>query len=185
MGACFGSDRTLQNRGKLHFSLGRPILKLLLAESRDYLHPYEKAPLQPANGRGMTGALGLQRPNPSQFDSLNDALKRAAGRVDLTLDEVLPQPVGPSARVAEAMRYAVFAGGKRIRPFLTLASAGLFDVSLDHSLRVAAAIEALHTYSLVHDDLPCMDDDDLRDAGGPRPIASLTRRRRCLPATHC
>jgi farnesyl diphosphate synthase len=60
------------------------------------------------------------------------------------------------------MRYAVFAGGKRIRPFLTLGAAGLFDVPLEYGLRVAAAIEALHTYSLVHDDLPCMDDDDLR-----------------------
>jgi len=110
----------------------------------------------------MTGALEIQQLNPSQSDALQAALKRTAALVDVTLDEVLPQPVGPSARVAEAMRYAVFAGGKRIRPFLTVASAGIFDVAPEHSLRVAAAIEALHTYSLVHDDLPCMDDDDMR-----------------------
>jgi farnesyl diphosphate synthase len=60
------------------------------------------------------------------------------------------------------MRYATFAGGKRLRPFLVLHSARLFGVDDAHALRVGAAIEALHTYSLVHDDLPCMDDDDLR-----------------------
>ena len=60
------------------------------------------------------------------------------------------------------MRYATFAGGKRLRPFLVLHSARLFGVDDARSLRVGAAIEVLHTYSLVHDDLPCMDDDDLR-----------------------
>jgi farnesyl diphosphate synthase len=60
------------------------------------------------------------------------------------------------------MRYAVFAGGKRLRPFLVQASAGLFGVATDDAMRTAAAIEVLHTYSLVHDDLPCMDDDVLR-----------------------
>jgi farnesyl diphosphate synthase len=60
------------------------------------------------------------------------------------------------------MRYAIMAGGKRLRPFLVLHSARLFGVDDSRSLRVGAAIESLHTYSLVHDDLPCMDDDDLR-----------------------
>ncbi|GAA0526963.1 polyprenyl synthetase family protein [Rhizomicrobium palustre] len=60
------------------------------------------------------------------------------------------------------MRYATFAGGKRLRPFLVLESARLFDVPVAYAARAAAAIEVLHTYSLVHDDLPCMDDDDLR-----------------------
>jgi farnesyl diphosphate synthase len=110
----------------------------------------------------MTGARGAHQSDQFQFVSLQEALKRAAASVDVTLDEVMPRPAGPSSRVAEAMRYAVFAGGKRIRPFLTLASAGLFDVPPEYGLRAAAAIEALHTYSLVHDDLPCMDDDDLR-----------------------
>jgi farnesyl diphosphate synthase len=110
----------------------------------------------------MTGAVEVRSAAPAPLDSLRAALKRTASEVDKTLDEVLPRPIGPHARVVEAMRYAVFAGGKRIRPFLTVASAGLFDIPQGYSLRVAAAIEALHTYSLVHDDLPCMDDDDLR-----------------------
>jgi farnesyl diphosphate synthase len=96
------------------------------------------------------------------MDSLPDALKDAAERVDRVLDQVLPRPEGLHARVAEAMRYAVFAGGKRLRPFLALAGASLFEVPEPRALRVAAAIECLHTYSLIHDDLPCMDDDDLR-----------------------
>src|ERR1700678_2721690 len=82
--------------------------------------------------------------------------------VDSVLERVLPKPHGAQGRVQEAMRYATFAGGKRIRPFLVLHSARLFGVDDAHALRVGAAIEALHTYSLVHDDLPCMDDDDLR-----------------------
>ena len=90
------------------------------------------------------------------------SLAEAARQTDMTLEALLPMPSGYHARVLEAMRYAVFAGGKRLRPFLVLASAALFDVPQERALRVAAAIEALHTYSLVHDDLPCMDDDDLR-----------------------
>jgi farnesyl diphosphate synthase len=60
------------------------------------------------------------------------------------------------------MRYAVFTGGKRLRPFLTVQSAHLFDVPAYSALRTGAAIELVHTYSLIHDDLPCMDDDELR-----------------------
>ena len=94
--------------------------------------------------------------------NLTGAIAATAKLVDSTLDAVLPQPAGRHARVQEAMRYAVMAGGKRLRPFLVLHSARLFGVDDSRSLRVGAAIEALHTYSLVHDDLPCMDDDDLR-----------------------
>lgn len=93
---------------------------------------------------------------------LRGALSAAAEAVEETLETVLPRPRGAHRRVQEAMRYAVFAGGKRLRPFLTLQSAGLFGVPERYALRAAAAIEALHTYSLVHDDLPAMDDDDLR-----------------------
>jgi farnesyl diphosphate synthase len=82
--------------------------------------------------------------------------------VDRLLDRLLPQPHGLHERIHQAMRYAVFAGGKRLRPFLVLRSAALFGVDATYALRVAAAVEVLHTYSLVHDDLPCMDDDDLR-----------------------
>ena len=93
---------------------------------------------------------------------LADAMKRAVKLTDAALDAVLPQPDGLHGRVAEAMRYAIFAGGKRLRPFLVLAGAELFGADMAGAARAAAAIEALHTYSLVHDDLPAMDDDDLR-----------------------
>ena len=94
--------------------------------------------------------------------SLPRAIATAAAAVDSVLETVLPRPHGPQARVQEAMRYATFAGGKRLRPFLVLHSARLFGVDDAQALRAGAAIEVLHTYSLVHDDLPCMDDDDLR-----------------------
>jgi farnesyl diphosphate synthase len=110
----------------------------------------------------MTDAARTRAAGPAHPEALGQALERAADLVNQSLDEVLPRPVGLHARVAEAMRYAVFAGGKRLRPFLVTASAGLFDVPRERALRVGAAIEALHTYSLIHDDLPCMDDDDLR-----------------------
>jgi len=94
--------------------------------------------------------------------ALLTAMTRSAKAVEGVLEEVLPKPHGLHARVHEAMRYATFAGGKRLRPFLVQHSARLFGVEDSRSLRAAAAIEVLHTYSLVHDDLPCMDDDDLR-----------------------
>jgi farnesyl diphosphate synthase len=115
-----------------------------------------------SGGAAIVRNMTILDPAPAHLDSLDAALKDAARRVDRTLEAVLPKPEGLHARVAEAMRYAVFAGGKRLRPFLTLASAGLFGVPKAQALRVAAAIECLHTYSLIHDDLPCMDDDDLR-----------------------
>ncbi len=97
-----------------------------------------------------------------QASALPQALGAAATTVDAVLDQLLPRPQGLHARVQEAMRYATFAGGKRLRPFLVLNAARLFDVDPARAARVGAAIEVLHTYSLVHDDLPCMDDDDLR-----------------------
>ena len=94
--------------------------------------------------------------------ALPRAIAASAAAVDLVLETVLPRSRGPQGRVQEAMRYATFAGGKRLRPFLVLHSARLFGVDDSRSLRAGAAIEVLHTYSLVHDDLPCMDDDELR-----------------------
>jgi farnesyl diphosphate synthase len=93
---------------------------------------------------------------------LAEALKSTAAAVTRQLDELLPQVGGPRGRVVEAMRYACLGGGKRLRPFLTVASARLFDVRDPRALRVAAAVEMVHCYSLVHDDLPAMDDSDLR-----------------------
>ena len=78
------------------------------------------------------------------------------------LEIVLPNSDGAESRLHEAMHYAALAGGKRLRAFLVLQCASLFGVSRSSALRVAAAIELIHTYSLVHDDLPCMDDDILR-----------------------
>jgi farnesyl diphosphate synthase len=98
----------------------------------------------------------------NRSDSLEAAMSRAVILTDEALERLLPRAAGLHGRIAEAMRYAVFAGGKRLRPFLTIAGADLFAVPASRSVRAAAAIEALHTYSLVHDDLPCMDDDDLR-----------------------
>ncbi len=79
-----------------------------------------------------------------------------------TLDRLVPPVDGAERRVVEAMRYALMGGGKRIRPFLVLNSARLFDVPELGALRTAAAIEMVHSYSLVHDDLPAMDNADLR-----------------------
>jgi len=94
--------------------------------------------------------------------SFETAIARSQSAVETLLDGLLPRVDGPEARVFEAMRYAALAGGKRFRPFLVCESARLFGVHSGSALRVAAAIECVHTYSLVHDDLPCMDDDDLR-----------------------
>ena len=93
---------------------------------------------------------------------LESALAVAADAVNRTLDKLVPPVTGAERRVVDAMRYALIGGGKRIRPFLVVSSARLFNVAEASALRVAAAIEMLHSYSLVHDDLPAMDDSDLR-----------------------
>jgi len=95
-------------------------------------------------------------------DSLASALSRVAAEVEAALELLLPQPEGAEARLYSAMRYATLGGGKRLRGFLVMESAGLFGVDRRCAARVAAAVEMLHAYSLVHDDLPAMDDDDLR-----------------------
>lgn len=82
--------------------------------------------------------------------------------VEAALDELLPASELAPQRLHEAMRYAMFPGGKRLRPMLTLIGAAATGGQTEDALRPAAALECLHTYSLVHDDLPCMDDDDLR-----------------------
>ena len=82
--------------------------------------------------------------------------------VERALHELLPAPSSAPARLHEAMHYALFPGGKRLRPMLALLGCAAAGGAPAQALRAAAALEALHTYSLVHDDLPCMDDDDLR-----------------------
>ena len=96
------------------------------------------------------------------MSALEQALGETAAAVDQTLGRLLPEPCGIEGRVAEAMRYASLAGGKRLRPFLLVSSARLFGVEGVGALRAAAAVEMIHAYSLVHDDLPAMDDDDVR-----------------------
>jgi farnesyl diphosphate synthase len=95
-------------------------------------------------------------------DTLAEAMTEAARLVDAQLDSLLPVPEAAEARLVEAMRYAVLNGGKRLRAFLVMETAKLFTVNTTCAARVAAAVEMLHAYSLVHDDLPAMDDDDLR-----------------------
>ncbi len=94
--------------------------------------------------------------------NLTEALAAAAAEVEQALDDLLPLPEGPEARVVEAMRYAVMGGGKRMRAFMVMESSRLFGVDRRCAARVAASVEMLHAYSLVHDDLPAMDDDDMR-----------------------
>jgi farnesyl diphosphate synthase len=94
--------------------------------------------------------------------ALAEALRDAAAEIEDTLDTLLPPEEGPEAKLAAAMRYATLGGGKRMRGFLVLEGAKPFGVARASALRVAAAVEMLHAYSLVHDDLPAMDNDDLR-----------------------
>ena len=113
----------------------------------------------------MSKASGLSRPDEALVATpaeLSAALTRVAGLVEDELDSLLPPEEGAEARLATAMRYATLGGGKRMRAFLVLEGAALFSVSETCAARVAASIEMLHAYSLVHDDLPAMDNDDLR-----------------------
>ena len=97
-----------------------------------------------------------------QTNELAQSLKRVAADIEHHIDLLLPLPAGLEARLVEAMRYATLGGGKRLRGFLVMRTAALFAVDPTRAARVAAAVEMLHAYSLVHDDLPAMDDDDLR-----------------------
>ena len=93
---------------------------------------------------------------------LHVALDRIAAAMDRQFDLLLPVPADPRGKLFEAMRHATIGGGKRLRPLLVRASCELFNVDEDAALRVATAIECIHVYSLVHDDLPAMDNDDMR-----------------------
>lgn len=116
---------------------------------------------------------------------LNEAIEKVARNLDDRMSRLLHLPEGNESKttvislspkvaalgtnhvrgeetVLEAMRYSALSGGKRLRPFLTICSAGLFGVSYEAALETAAAIEFIHTYSLIHDDLPALDNDDLR-----------------------
>ena len=94
--------------------------------------------------------------------SLKPALDAIGKAIDQRFDRLLPVPDDSRARLYNAMRHAVIGGGKRMRPLLVVAACDLFDIDREKALRVALAIECVHCYSLIHDDLPCMDDDDMR-----------------------
>jgi len=97
----------------------------------------------------------------SEFD-LNAYLQRQSAAIDSALEGYLQQYSGESQTIFRAMRYAVFPGGKRIRPILLLATGELFGATQSSLLPFACAVELIHAYSLIHDDLPALDDDDLR-----------------------
>ncbi len=94
--------------------------------------------------------------------TLSAALEEVGAGIDRAFDALLAVPEDARARLYEAMRYAAIGGGKRIRPLLVIAACDLFKVDRDRAMRVALAVECIHVYSLIHDDLPSMDDDDLR-----------------------
>lgn len=100
--------------------------------------------------------------NGPQAPSLDAAIAQVAAEVDALFDLLLTVPDDARAPLFEAMRHAAIGGGKRLRPLLVITAAGLFNVGRSHAVRAGTAVEAIHVYSLVHDDLPCMDDDDMR-----------------------
>ncbi len=112
----------------------------------------------------MVEASGVEASGAEALDRIDvqAALAEQALVVEQAIDTLLLLPEGHELRLVEAMRYATLGGGKRMRGFLVMEVAGLFGVARACAARVAASVEMLHAYSLVHDDLPAMDDDDLR-----------------------
>lgn len=94
--------------------------------------------------------------------SLDAALEQVGAEIDRAFEALLAVPRDARSRLYEAMRYAAIGGGKRLRPLLVVAACSLFHVARERAIRVALAVECVHVYSLIHDDLPSMDDDDLR-----------------------
>src|SRR5687768_15984012 len=109
--------------------------------------------------RGQAGAARLRR---RRLMAIADYIRERRAEVDAALATVLPRPPECPAAVADAMQYSLTAGGKRLRPILCLASADAVGGRSAEALPAACAIELIHTYSLIHDDLPAMDDDTMR-----------------------
>jgi farnesyl diphosphate synthase len=89
-------------------------------------------------------------------------LNEVADRITVALDQLIPPASGPEAQLMRAMRHGALSKGKRLRPFITIEVGRMFGAPEKALLRGAAAVECMHAYSLIHDDLPCMDDDDFR-----------------------
>ncbi len=121
---------------------------------REALHDLEIAS---AGGHTRAGASPRQR-----GVELRESMLLLAAEVERALDALMPPVHGQEARLVEAMRYAALGGGKRLRGYLVMEVASLFGAAAAGAARAGAAVEMLHAYSLVHDDLPAMDDDDLR-----------------------
>lgn len=96
------------------------------------------------------------------MSAFTSVIKETAALVEEALDRSLPTQDGPLGRVVDAMRWGALDGGKRLRPFLVIAAADMFEAPRGRSIRVGCAVEMIHCYSLIHDDLPAMDDSDLR-----------------------
>ena len=109
-----------------------------------------------------TGLIGIVEMVDTSGIKLDAAFTQIQQDIDGVFDELLPVPNDTRRRLVEAMRHATMGGGKRVRPLLLVATAEMLGVARDPALRAACAVEAIHVYSLIHDDLPCMDDDDLR-----------------------
>ena len=105
---------------------------------------------------------GPDSASPRSIGLVADRAAAVAADLDRLFDALLAVPDDPRRRLHEAMRHAAMGGGKRLRPLLVQAASDLFNISRDSALRVGVAVECIHVYSLVHDDLPAMDDDDLR-----------------------
>jgi geranylgeranyl pyrophosphate synthase len=101
----------------------------------------------------------VSTPNPLELESL---LAGSRALVEVELNNLLPSIAAAPEKIHQAIRWSVFAGGKRFRPVLLLAVGQAFDAPVEDLIRTACAFEMVHTYSLIHDDLPAMDDDDLR-----------------------
>jgi farnesyl diphosphate synthase len=102
------------------------------------------------------------KPIDQNHTTISQRMAEAADLVTVALDALLPRADGAESRLVEAMRYAVLGPGRRVRPYFALETARLFDVADRSVLRAACALECLHAYSLIHDDLPALDDDPVR-----------------------
>lgn len=106
--------------------------------------------------------MATDLPGGEESSSLKPALDAIGADIDRLFETLLAVPADARSRLYEAMRYAAIGGGKRLRPLLVTAACALFHIDRERALRVGFAVECVHVYSLIHDDLPCMDDDDLR-----------------------
>src|ERR1044072_2709995 len=98
----------------------------------------------------------------TKSETINDYLARRATEVNRWLDALVPDESAAPTRLHQAMRYSLMAGGKRLRPILVLAAGEAFGASTDDLMPAACAFEMIHTYSLIHADLPAMENDDIR-----------------------